>query len=885
MAKSSKDELRRLELEEQIAEATKRSTANLESFAEAQKKIRENYKLIQKINLQIQASEEDIVELKKQGLKETSDEIVAIRKRQAALKQDIELIRTTNKELSKGKNFAKAIGNEFVGWGKQLAGSILPSLSGIFSKYMEIDKLAHQTANTLGFQGSKLDLMRNNLAVTRDAYVEMGFTIEDAYKSQMALSEATGRQVMLTKGASIAIAETSRITGMAVEDMAGLTGQMEAFGLGAEQSADFILQMSQEASQMGLNSGKVIKKFEQNLGLLNKLNFKNGIAGLKAMTKFSEKFKLDMNAVASVADKVFRPEGAIEAAAQLQVLGGDLAALGDPFQLMYKARNSPEELAKSLTKAAQASAVFNEKTGEFEVNAYELDRLREAAAALGMDYQALVETAKQGAKIKKFEGLLGGKFDQDTMDALTGAAQMGENGAFVLDAKGAQVLLKDITKEQAATFTNDIKERKELADKAMAMQDRFEAIKNKVMLKFIEIFEQNEPMIKKLFEALKWLADKLISFIDWSVKIFGAKGTLLMGLALYFGGKAALQWGLTAAAGLGKGLLSWAVKGGKSLVSKITGGGGMGKQSSVSSGAKDFLKGQAGGPGQSKQMDDLGKSSSKLGGIASVSAPQILALGAALLMVGGAIYLAATGLATLVEAFKGLTGPQALGAVAGIITVMGGFVAILWAMTLVLPFLGGAAGVAALPLLAFGAAMLMIGGAIAIAALGVSVLVDSFANMFSIIGANGSSLFMAGLGLLAMSAGIIALSASLVVLGAAYLLGGFLGLIALEEAATDIQTAFRGVDPQGINTAVNAINSIDIDKLNALKELSLFMSLMGASTTIKFDESLTIDGTIELSGEGGGKSGTDWIKDPVFISKLKQAISDNTDRERNGGRY
>ena len=47
------------------------------------------------------------------------------------------------------------------------------------------------------------------------------------------------------------------------------------------------------------------------------------------------------------------------------------------------------------------------------------------------------------------------------------------------------------------------------------------------------------------------------------------------------------------------------------------------------------------------------------------------------------------------------------------------------------------------------------------------------------------------------------------------------------------------------------------------------MSLLGATTTIKFDESLSIDGSIEISGEGGGKTNTDWIKDPIFVSKLK----------------
>jgi hypothetical protein len=43
-----------------------------------------------------------------------------------------------------------------------------------------------------------------------------------------------------------------------------------------------------------------------------------------------------------------------------------------------------------------------------------------------------------------------------------------------------------------------------------------------------------------------------------------------------------------------------------------------------------------------------------------------------------------------------------------------------------------------------------------------------------------------------------------------------------------------------------------MDKLNALKDLSMWMALLGGTTTIKFDEALHIDGSIELAGSAGG---------------------------------
>ena len=889
MAKKSKDELQRLELEEQIQDAIKRSTASLENFAEAQKKIAENYKIIQKINLQIQASEEEIDELRAKGLDEKSEEIRLIRQRQAALKQDIGLIVTINKELSKGKNLAKTVGNEFIGWSKELKRNFIPSLTEIFSKFLDIDNLAHQTANTIGFQGAKFKLMEGNINAVQKSYVDMGFSLEDAYKTQSALSEETGRQVMLSQGAAEALTQTARIVGLMPDEMGTLVGQMEAFGLGAEQSSDMILNMSKEASDMGINSAKVIKSFQQNLGLLNKLNFKNGVKGLQEMAKFSVKYKLDMQSVASVADKVFRPEGAIEAAAQLQVLGGSLASLGDPFQLMYKARNAPEELGKSLTKAATASATWDKTTKLWKVNAYELDRLKEAAQALGMDYSQLVETAKQGAKIKQFEGILGGKpMDKDTKEALIGAAQMGKNGAFITitdpDGKAREVLLKDVTKEQADLFKKQTDDRAELSEKAKSLTNQIDEIKNTFLLAGVQIFNELKPLIKDLLHFGKWLIDTInpkvlmgaivaIPFAWWYVK-----GQILGS------GFNSVTMGKNGLGGIGKG-------------GSPTGGSPMGggsKFTETFTNSKGRLMGKGtGADGKTisgfitkeqateieKSNNTVSDSTTNLGKASSMSAVQILALGAALLMVGAAIWLAADGISHLVMAFKGLTGPESLAALGSVIAIMVGF-------AFMIDVVAAAALPAALPLLALGVAFLMIGGGIAIAALGLSVLVGSFTKMFSVIGDNGSSLILAGIGFMSMAAGIGALSISLIALGAASLLAlpGLLILGGVTSMLTETASALASTGgSEGITKTISAINSVDTGKLEALKELSVWMSLLGATTTIKFDESLHVDGSIEINGQAGGKKDTDWISDPIFISKLKEFVADATKKDKNGG--
>jgi hypothetical protein len=904
------------ELREQIAEAVKESTKNLQSYADVQKTIAKNYKLMKELAEETARNEAKINELLKKSGGILTDEIKVLQKINEQNRQQYALYQGINKELSKTKSLFKSIGGSILDGAKALKNEFIPSLSEIFQKFLAIDHLAHQTANTLGFQGTKFKLMADNLSVTREEFAAMGFDIESAYKAQSAMADATGRQVMLTKQASKAMAETARITGMEVEELAGMTGEMELFGLGAQQATSMILQMSQEASDMGLNSGQVIKKFQQNLGLLNKLNFKAGVKGLKEMAKFSEKYKIDMQDVASVADKVFRPEGAIEAAAQLQVLGGDLAALGDPFTLMYKARNSPEELAKSLTKAATASATFNEKTGEFEVNAYELDRLREAAQALGMDYSKLVETAKQGAKVEKFEGLLSGKgLDKDTMDALTGAAEMGENGAFVT-IEGNPKLLKDLTASEAALFVNQKKSQAELAQQAMSVQNNFDAIKNQIMIALVKIFEKI-PW-DSIIPVMKKFGESIVGLIGWfSQNPWVGLGTLL---ALYFGPK--IIWpiiqgrlfGSAAAAsfnaGTGKsgGFLSklnpknWFKKGGtspmpeQSTVPPTTGtpnqGGGPGGMTKglnpmdMIKGATAILILSAALFVFAKALQEFDKLQNGWESLAIAAGGLVLLSGAMFVVskiptnnvIQGAVAIGVLGLAMIplgigMSYMQGVDWAVLLVAAAAIVGFA--FAAEALGPIVMTPmFWLGLVGLAAASAVLSASLWLLSFGLDAVTP-PMKMFMDSISTLPGLI----VPLSLLGPALILTGAGIAVLSIALFGLAAAWYVGGS-AFTEMTESVSQI----GNINPSGLKASIEAINSIDVDKLNALKELSGWMSLLGATTTIKFDESLTIDGSIQLSGQAGGKNNTDWISDPIFVSKLKEFIADATKSDRNGGK-
>ena len=909
MAKSSKDELRRLELEEQIQEAVKRSTASLKDFADAQKKVVENYKIMQKINLQLKVVGEEIARLEEEKSDGYEEQVKNLRRQEADLKQNLNLIKETNKELSKGKNLAKSVGNELLTWGKGLTSQFIPSLSEVFNTFLKLNDLAMQTSVSIGMSGEGMKLMTGNIEKAQSTWGDLGFDLESSAKMQQSLNEGTGRQVVLSQQAQETAALTARALNMQSDELGGLIGEMDQFGMGSELAMKSILDMRVQSEQMGVNSGKVIKKFQQNLGLMNKLNFKDGVKGMQKMAILSEKYKIEMSAVAAAADKAFNPEGAIEMAAKLQTLGGSLAGLGDPFQLMYKARNNPEKFMEDITMAAKQSAEFDPKSGDFKVSAYEMDRLRVAAEATGMSMEDLVGTAKQAAKMDYLGNMMKGiDLTPEQKDMLSGMAEITEGGEVLINGKK----FSDMSRQDLVKLTERSMELKDLAAQAQSSQAELQGIKNAIMIAFVNFFTENKDTIKGFLTGVK-------DFIIGVRNFFSPTGLVVTALALYFGPK--VLWpiiqgrlfGSSAAAAFKTGTM-----------------GGMGKQSSVSSGAKDFVKGQKPG-GTASPLPDGKNMTGTAGGMSALGsaagqAIKILAFAAAIYilaqalkvfnevewssLVKGGIAIVGFGLALqmvgpILNGFSAqatAATPAMLGLGAAILLLgaglflMGqvplanlivgfiGLYAVLMAFSVLAPLLTMGVSV----LLALGAAFLMIGGAVLLAAMGVAMIVDSFTIMFAVIGANGAGLFMAGLGFLAMSAGIGLLTLSLTGLALAsflalpglLIMGSAIGMLV---AGAEAIQASGGSD--GLVKSIDAINSVDTDKLDAIKGLSMWLALLGGSTTIKFDESLKIDGTIELSGEGGGKSGTDWIKDPVFISKLKQAISDNTDRERNGGRY
>ena len=163
--------------------------------------------------------------------------------------------------------------------------------------------------------------------------------------------------------------------------------EFEQIGIGAGNAIDEINKAGKGSLELGLVAKGTIKDIRENIGKINEFGFKNGVQGLAEMSRQSKEFRINMSEAFKLADKVMDPANAIDMVANLQVIGGAFGDLNDPLKLMYDATNNVEALQDSLIKAASGLATYNQEQGRFEILGINQRRVRDMAAAMGVDYR------------------------------------------------------------------------------------------------------------------------------------------------------------------------------------------------------------------------------------------------------------------------------------------------------------------------------------------------------------------------------------------------------------------------------------------------------------------------------------------------------------------
>ncbi len=347
-----------------------------------------------------------------------------------------------------------------MGMAKRALGSIG---SAITTQLTQESQLRTDINEKVGLQGKLSDGLREEILSAYPATLRLGYGMEQLSGMMTEMMGKTGRFNLISQGTIEQAAKTARAFVGDLKDMGAVFSEFEKVGLGASDATKAIDKAGVSSLSLGLNSKKTTTELRENLGKLNEFGFSNGIQGLNRMVQKANEFRMSMDSVYQVAEKVFSPEGALELSANLSVLGGAMGDFADPIKLMYMATNNVEGLQDALIGAAGSLTTYNQEQGRFEITGVNLRKAKAMAQELGISYQELAKGAIAASERSAAASALmtsGLVMDDKEKEFLTNLSQM-KDGKMVIEVPKSlmselggqtEVILEDLTNAQKATL-------------------------------------------------------------------------------------------------------------------------------------------------------------------------------------------------------------------------------------------------------------------------------------------------------------------------------------------------------------------------------------------------------------------------------------------------
>lgn len=436
-------------------------------------KIKRLEELQKQINASTSVSEQNRLlieqnELLEQANKYYEDNKNAINSQNSALKNNLDKLNETNKSLQSLLLVNKGIMGTFKEMTVETA-KFSRSTDEWFKKGELLAEQYLKVSKNIGLSEKQSKLVANNFnAAVRESLL-LGTSISELEQMMTQFADDTGRARILGEEELENLSLIKEGTGLFETEVASMAEQFDLMGISSQEMVNVLNSAIGSSREMGLNSGKVIKTLQSNFKMMQQYSFASGVKGMTEMAKQAVRMRVDVSEVLQMADKFYQPEAAIEAAANLQLLGGDIAkAFGDPFETMYLARNKPEELAKRVGQMTENMVSFNEQTGEFDFPAEARMQLQAVSKELGIGMDSLTEMTRQTSKIKSIKmNVSGNILDEDMREGIAGMARM-KDGKWVVDfAEGGKTFTKSIdelTSEQAKLVMDQEKENKDKTD-------------------------------------------------------------------------------------------------------------------------------------------------------------------------------------------------------------------------------------------------------------------------------------------------------------------------------------------------------------------------------------------------------------------------------------
>ena len=408
--------------------------------------------------------------------KNYQDDLLELIKKEKELREEITpVLQAKTKELAKAANTEEqAARMRKQGWSDIKRGATEAFRIGkdFLDVWGKIDQAASKFAKTIGTGAVGMERLRKNAieSVQKGRFgAKYNVSADELIGLQETYSNTIGRNIQISASDQENMAAMFRVMGEGGGDFAA---KLENFGLSYTDAANKAGKMFKEAGKYGISFDKYSKNVANNIKLAQNYTFKNGIKGLESMAKKATAMKLDMQQVASFADKVSTVEGAINTGAQLQVLGGPFAQFSDPMGMMNEALTDMEGLQDRFEKMIGGLGNFDAQKGEIAISAFDKQRIKVAAEAMGMSYDQVMETTMAKGRQKFIGGQIANKgYTEDEQELLKNIAtvQNGKATVSYVDSSGKKQEVNlaekslsktelEMIKQQTQSESDDIKD-------------------------------------------------------------------------------------------------------------------------------------------------------------------------------------------------------------------------------------------------------------------------------------------------------------------------------------------------------------------------------------------------------------------------------------------
>jgi len=364
-------------------------------------------------------------------------------------KQAQELIDIYEKQKRAAKSMYEVVGRigQEVSVTFQEFKNFLTTSAAQYNYAQKIAKEYLSVTRNIGASAGRSEMLTRNFKDALPTVEQLGGSMDDLKDMMETIAEESGRAKILDVDDVINIEKIARGVNLSAAETAKMAETFDLMGPSTDMMAENLENVFKESQKLGLNANKVVKMVSSNIKTMQAYSFKNGVKGMTEMAKQAVRMRLEVSDVLQMSDKFYQPEAAIEAAANLQMLGGDIAkAFGDPFETMYLARNKPEELAKRVGEMTENMMQFNAETGEYEMPAEVRMQLKATGEQLGINTEKMIEMARQTSKIKDVKMKFTSIGDEDTRENLASLAKYSEErGEFVIKHDGKELGLDEIS--------------------------------------------------------------------------------------------------------------------------------------------------------------------------------------------------------------------------------------------------------------------------------------------------------------------------------------------------------------------------------------------------------------------------------------------------------